>query len=153
MPTIANRAQQVYTGGMYPVSAYSRIVSLQCLASQLFGEQFAYSPMLGKNFWVLEIQCWVLAKPANHSQATTVMIGCGEVEPHSAEEIRGWENILKKYPMGPGVPRWFFHDGVEYKQWNLSKLFKGGLRRLGITAMRVGWQSDIVQVSFRIAEG
>jgi len=153
MVRIANRSQQVYTGGIYPISAYSRIVSLDIEVSEGGGTGYAYTNMLGNNLWLLEVKCWVREKPANIAQWTEVFLVTGQIKPQTLADIQTWENLLPKYQAETPETPWCFYDGNSFKNWEMSKRFMGQSRRFGIYAERSGIPEDVVNVSFRIAEG
>lgn len=153
MPVIANRNQQVYTGGLAPKALYSRVVSLQLEVSDALPMPYQYTPVLGNNIWVLGIKAWVMPKIPNSTKRTTLYFRCGVGVPTSAAVMADWVNLLSKYHTGVGDPGWFFFDGDTEKYWAMARRFEGESRRLGVYGTRDTEDADEVQVSFLISEG
>lgn len=153
MPQIANRAQQVYTGGVYPISAYSRVVSLQLSVEFGAGAIYSYTPSLGNKLWLLEIQLSVREKPVNKDLWTSVYVSGGIGTPTGPADIVAWDNVLPNYDETRRITNWVFYDGQSYMSWRLSKLYEGKQLRFAMIASRDIWGKDVVRASFRIAEG
>ena len=152
MAEIINTAQPTIVRGVHPASSYSRVVGLSCPANNA-GAQYAFTPALGNNIWILEVKCWVLTKNTDILVATNVGFYCGGAAPTSALDVMRWSNLVPKTNENNNAEMWYFHDGTEYKGWEMKVRFEGESRRLGIVAYRNSVQTDIVQVSFRISEG
>ena len=154
MVRIANRAQQVYTGGIYPISAYSRVIGISCIipANGDFG--FNVTPQVGNKVWLTHVKIQVLNKPANRAQATTVIVYAGQGGIPSQQDLASWEIVIPmRDPVG-GSTLWTLHDGLDTVEWDMSKLFVGKNRRFACGGRRTGgFLEDGMFTSFTIAEG
>ena len=140
-------------GGVYPISAYSRVVSISLGATSTLPPQVDYTPVLGNRIWLLGIKAWVAAKAIDSAQYTTLSFWYGYGKPTTQAAMQEWRELI---PFGghlvPRVP-WYFYDGDLEKSWDFSMLFVGESKRFGIIADRNVADANAVQVSFIISEG
>lgn len=154
MPIIVNRAQQVYTGGVYPISAYSRVVSVGLSLDAIGTVAWNYTGRVGNKVWLTHVKIKCEPKPANQAQATAVTLYAGQGVPNSQADLDSWERILPFFnDLRQPIP-WVFTDGIDKMEWDLSILYKGKNRRFAVEGFRAGgFRSDSLMVSFTIAEG
>lgn len=152
-PYTLNKNQQVYTGGFYPISAYTRVVSVLVTANQGTGPTFQISPQFGQDFWLLNIRCWVTAKAIDPTRVTSVSFRYGIGVPANAAALMAWDEVLPLTGLGGARSNWLFYDGAESKSWEMSRRYTGQGQRLAVWAARSHASNDVVQVSFLIAEG
>jgi len=154
MPTIANRAQQVYTGGMYPVSAYSRIMGLGVTVLEDGVFKWNITPPVGNKVWLLNVTVRCNPKPANLSQGTLITLYAGEGLVTQEADFEYWDKILPILNQDNTILPVLMTDGVNEMSWSMSKLYKGDHRRFGIGANRLGgFMTDAIYAEFTIAEG
>jgi len=154
MPTIANRAQQVYTGGIYPVSAYTRVIGLTCLIPDDGSFAYNYSQPVGNKVWLLHVKVMCIPKPDNYNQATSFVVYAGQGAVNHQSDLTSWERIIPLQDPLQAITTWTMYDGRDLIEWDMSKLYKGKNRRFAIGGRRYGgFRQDALQVSFTIAEG
>lgn len=153
MPTVVNRSQQVYTGGLAPAAAYSRIVSLSLVVLQAWGQTYVVTQPLGNNIWLLGIQVWCIQKAPDASEVTYFNVYSGTGPAKSVGVVLAWENVLPMISEGGFADVWTMCDGRDYMRWDFAKLFTGAGRRLGIVGSRYSEVGDVLRVSFHISEG
>jgi hypothetical protein len=154
MPKIANRNQQVYTGGVYPISAYSRVIGLTALIPPNGDFGFNVTPQVGNKVWLTHIKIQVLPKPANHSQGTSVIVYAGQGGEPTQNDLLSWEVVIPMRDPAGGSTLWTMTDGISVVEWDFSKLYKGKNRRFAVGGRRYGgFGADGIWASLTIAEG
>lgn len=154
MPTIVNRSQPVYTGGVYPISAYSRVEGIGLSVDAIGTFNWNFTKTVGNKVWLTHVKVEVINKPANMSQATAVILYAGQTIPNSLADLNNWERILPMYNQVKQRIPWTFIDGMDVMEWDFAKLYKGENRRFAVGGYRVGgFRADSIWVSFTIAEG
>lgn len=154
MAYILNRNQQVYYPAIYPISAYSRVVSLSQLLPDDGNWYVAVSRNLAQNFWLIGIDVWASPTVANDTNASYIVFRAGQGVSWTYAEVRTWEEILPIHAGAHTYTNWAIYDGVRHMRWNIKKRFQGEQRKLAITSMRaLGMGIGRLEVSFEITEG
>lgn len=154
MPTIVNRSQQVYTGGIYPISAYSRVLGVSCFipADGAFG--FNVTPPVGNKVWLTHIKLQVIPKPANCAQGTSVIVYAGQGGVPTEHDLLSWEVVIPMLDPNGQATLWTMTDGIATVEWDMSKLYTGKNRRFAVGGRRAGgFRDDGIWASLTIAEG
>jgi len=153
MPRVINKVQQVLHTGIYPMSMYSRVVSLRLVLRPLLGEAFVITPVVGNNVWLLGVDVWPDVKAVDNDQVSYFRLYAGAGEQVNADGVKAWENILPLSANLPGETYWGVLDGMPGFHWTMAKYFKGNSRRFGIVGTRFGEDFGMLYVSFQISEG
>ena len=152
--TVVNRSQQVYTSGLHPISAYSRVESINLMLEKDGTFAWNYTRPVGNKVWLTHVKVQVMAKPENLSQGTAIILYAGQGVPNSFADLDSWARILPLFNQIKQRAPWMFIDGVNVLEWDLSILYKGENRRFAVGGYRVGgFRADSIWVSFTIAEG
>jgi hypothetical protein len=153
MPKIANRNQQVYTSGMHPRPAYSRIVAVRMIISAGDPVELVMVPIFGDRVWILGIKICIkvaATNPANINYLIFRIGGSGEAD---AAQVIDWERLLPLQDNTGAFHWWQFCDGCQCYEWEMDRLYTKNARRLAVLGYRTGAGATLVQVSFRISEG
>jgi len=153
MAEIINRSQQVRTGAVYPISAYSRVISCSITDDAVVGDDYAVTEVVGQRLWLLNVKVFWNALGTVINQITDFRIMTGKTDVTHVSHILGWENILKNYrPIQIEVP-WQLYDGEGCLSWDMSILYTGTTRRFGIWANRRQDPGLRLTAAFQISEG
>lgn len=154
MSPIVNRSQQVYRGAVYPISAYSRVVSIELTVPDTGITYFHTTPPVGNKVWLLQVKIMVFPKSINAGQGTGVRVLAGSGHNLSLQDVLGWENVLPLYPPNNPIFPWTIRDGIHSLEWDMTRLYEGKARRFAVTGFRgMGLGPDEIYASFQIAEG
>lgn len=154
MPFVVNKSQQLLKAAVYPISAYSRVVSCNCWAVTIGGWTGSWTTEVGNRVWLQRVQVKLDAKALDPLRYTQFRIITGTIAPKAIADLWTWENILPLWDGGDRLVEWEAYPGTEDFDWTMSVLYKGEHRRFGVLASTgVNEQKDLVRVSFQIAEG
>lgn len=154
MAKIVNTSQQLLKAAVYPISAYSRVISCRCLIAAPVGWRGGWTAEVGNRVWLQKVQVFLGAKAVDVSQYIEFRIITGNTPPLQWADLWAWENILPVWTGGAAIANWIVTDGTTHLSWDMSVLFKGEHRRFGILAIfGAAAGGDEIKVSFQIAEG
>jgi len=153
MPIIVNRNQQVRTGAVYPVSAYSRVVGFSLHIPADGNWHHATTPVVGQRVWLLRVTIRHCPRGPNVANYTLFETMTGRTRALTLADIGAWERVIPNIAEGGPSLSMRFGDGCTQYQEDMSKLYTGEARRFGVLAKRVGAGADNFEVSFLIAEG
>lgn len=153
MPIIVNEGQQVRAGAVYPISVYSRVVSVDLAVAQAWGWTYVVTPVMGNRVWLLGIKVWPQVMAINAAQGIDFELFDGGPGDVSLADVQTWDRLLPKVNNTNVMVPWAITDGSAGFEWDLSRLFVGESRRFALVGTRTGPDAALLQVSFRIAEG
>lgn len=153
MAFVINRNQQVYTAGMYPIAAYSRIVSVELALFEGWGLLSAVTPVVGNNVWLLGVKVFKRQEAPDSSQFNFFGIYAGGPGDVSVVQILEWPSVLPKLNSIGQPAFWQICDGKSEMSWQFKKRYEGDGRRFALLARRYGESHSLLQVSFHISEG
>lgn len=149
---VVNKSQQVYSLGLAPVSAYSRVMSIHAAAvgGGTFG--FGVSPTLGKDFWLQKIDVTVQISLGGEFDRSHFSLHRGGTAPKRYQDVRDWDHLI---PFGTYAG---FNGMVVYGPWrqfsfNLSRRFEGEANRFAVLFYNAGVGTGVVHVFLTISEG
>ena len=149
---VVNRSQQVVTGGLSPLSAYSRIIVVHAAAAAGGVYGYGYSPTIGKETKLLKIDATVQVDLGGQFSRCHFSIHRGGTRPTRYQDVRDWEHLID-FGTYAG-----FHGMVVYSQWKqftwvMTKRFTTEANRLGVLFYNAGSAVAVVHCFFTIAEG
>lgn len=154
IPTVINKSQQLLKAAVYPISAYSRVVSCRCVTTVIGGWAGSWTGEVGNRVWLQRVQVYLNAKAIDATRYTQFRIITGTSPPVSQADLWNWENVLPLWVTGDRQVTWEAYAGSDKFDWTMSVLYKGEHRRFGVLAQTgVTDGLDLVKVSFQIAEG
>lgn len=154
MVTVINKSQQLLKAAVYPISAYSRVVSCRCVPLVIGAWVGSWTGEVGNRVWLQRVKVVLDAKVLDPTRFTQFRIITGTMTPQVIGDLWNWENILPLWVGGARQVEWEAYPGTQEFDWTMSMLFKGEHRRFGVLAQTgVNETKDLVRVSFQIAEG
>jgi hypothetical protein len=153
MAKLLNTSQQVYTSALYPLYAYSRIVSVQLVVNAAWGWVYVLTPVIGNNVWLFGVKVWVEPTVINAAQYVTFDVYAGSGVNVAAAQVMDWQRVLPKIDNTGILQHWRYCGGDNTFEWEMTQYFEGLNRRFALVGLRTGPQSLIIQTSFRICEG
>jgi len=153
MAFVVNRDQQVYTGGLAPKAAYSRIVSVRLIVSQVAGWQYVVTPVIGNKVWLLGLKVWSEQKAVDNGQLSYFEVYAGGGRDVVIADVINWERILPMVDNANILQHWQIMDGERGYDWQFQRLYVGEQRRFALVGFRVGQDISLLQASFHISEG
>ena len=153
MPIIVNRSQQIRVAGVYPISAYARVVSFFINIPDDVAWHHATTPVIGQRVWLLRVTIRHCPRPANPANYTLFEVMTGRMRALTLADIGTWEHVIPNIAEGGPSISMKLGDGCLTWEEEMSVLYVGDARRFGILAKRVGTGTDDFYVSFLIAEG
>lgn len=153
MPYIVNRNQQVRTGAVYPISAYSRVIGFFLSVPADAAWHFATTPVLGQRLWLLRVTIRHVPRAVNPAKYTAFEIMTGRMRALTLADIGAWEHVIPNIAEGGPSIVMRICDGCNIYEETMSKLYTGDARRFGILARRTGAETDQMWVTWQIAEG
>lgn len=148
-----NKSQQMRVAGVYPISAYSRVVSFFLEIPQDGNWHHATTPVVGQRVWLLRVTIRHCPRGPNVANYTLFETMTGKTRALTLADIGAWERVIPNIADGGPSLSMRFGDGCNRYQEDMSRLYTGEARRFGVLAKRVGAGTDQFQVSFLIAEG
>ena len=151
---VVNKSQQVYTEGLRPASAYSRIIVVHASAAGGGVYGFGISPSFGKNTLLLEIDVTVqidtLADIAAYRSHFSLHRGSGDAP--TREIVQSWERLIDfgTYAGFHGMVVW---GKSRQFHWNLKKRFVSEANRFGVVFFNACTVTGVVHVFFEMSEG
>lgn len=153
MAKIVNESQQVRAGAVYPISVYSRIVSVELTVAQGWGWTYVVTPIVGNRVWLLSAKVWTQVMVVNAAQGIHFNLWAGGPGDVSLADVTTWDRLMPKNDNMNMMMTWSITDGSLGFEWDLSRLFVGESRRFAMTGTRIGPDAALLQASFQIAEG
>lgn len=150
---IVGRDQQAEMRRLHPKPAYSRVVSVQLVVFEEWGDTFVVTPVVGDRVWLLGIRVWCDVKVVNIDRLSFFNIYTGSGNPQNAQDVLAWVNILPSGAQFSGPTYWQLFDGMSGFEWSMMRFFQGSSRRFGIVGSRFGIDYGMLNVSFEISEG
>jgi len=149
---VVNKNQQVVTGGLSPVSAYSRIIVVHAAAAGFGVFGFGYSQSFGKETIILKVQATVQVDLGGQFSRCHFSIHRGSTRPSRYQNVREWEHLID-FGTYAG-----FHGMVVYGQWkqftwDINKRLTAEANRLGVLFYNAGSAVAVVHCFFTISEG
>lgn len=148
-----NQSQQIRSGAVYPISAYSRVVSVELAVADPWGWTYVVTPVVGDRVWLLGVKVWMQRVAVDLTQLTSFSIYAGGGRNSSLQDVITWENVLPKINNAGQMISWHQYDGSTGFEWDLSKKYEGDSRRFALVGTRTGLGGRLIQASFLIAEG
>lgn len=153
MARILNREQQLRVAGIYPISAYSRVISVFLNIPQDGNWHYAHTPPVGNKVWLLRCTVRHCARSPNVNNYTNFELVTGTARARAVGDLMAWSIIIQNMvEAGPSITLQL-GDGCICYQEDMSRLYTGENRRFGVVAKRVGAGVDQFFTSFLIAEG
>lgn len=153
MATVVNQNQQVYTAGLTPVAAYSRIVSIELLVYHTWDWVYVVTPVIGNNVWLLGVDVVSELKAIDGGQFSNFDIYAGGGKDVALDDIRQWEKVLPLHVYSNVPTSWRILDGSPGFKWVFKKYYAGNGRRFAMVARRWGEDMAMLFASFHISEG
>lgn len=153
MAYLLNRAQQIRVAGVYPISAYTRVVGFFLNIPDDAAWHFATTPVLGQRIWLLRVTIRHCPRPSNPANYTSFEIMTGRMRALTLADIGEWEHVIPNIAEGGPSVTLRLGDGCLMYEEYMSKLYIGDARRFGILARRFGTDGDQFFVTWQIAEG
>jgi len=154
MAILRNKDQRIVTGVTNPGSVYSRVFGLACKAAAGVGNpDYAYSPVIGQNFWLKGMWIWWGGGDPGETCGGTIYVSFGTDIPNGEMIAMVWEQIIPFWA-GTTKPAIMVQGQSGYLWWTMNRLFRGQPFRFGMTiengvATRPWW----VNAWFEISEG
>ena len=153
MTRILNQSQQMRVAGVYPISAYSRVVAFHLSLPADAAWYHATTPVLGQRIWLLRVKIKHCPRVPNTANYTTFEVMTGKVRAPTLADIGAWEHVIPNIAEGGPSLTMRMADGCIEWEETMSKFYDGAGRRFGVLARRTGAGADEFCVSFLIAEG
>lgn len=154
MPTVVNKSQPVISGGMYPMSAYSRMLLFRMRPERVgFMNDFGVTSVIGQRVWILGVDVWFnnIAQAGWMMLENSVMYGVNKDA--DFPEIRdNWESVLQ-YSRS-GTKSFLYYGEKGHMHFNMKMLLKGQAWRFGFVSQIFGAGVEcMVMFGIEIAEG
>ena len=154
MPVLINKPQSIRVGVKNPNPGYSRVFGLACKAAAGIGaDDFAYSPPLGANFWLLGVGIWFGSEDPTQNTGGTIYIATGTGVPVAGQIATQWELVI---PFWAGVtkPAIMVRGANQFLWFPMKRLYPAEALRFGMMiengyAVGTFW----VNAWFEISEG
>lgn len=153
MAKIINKSQQLRTGAVYPISAYTRVIGFNIILPADANWYYATTPVLGQRIWLLRVKVRHCPRVANTANYSNFEILTGKMRAHTLADIGNWEYVIPNAADGHANITFRIGDGCDEWKETMSKLYVGEARRFGILAQRIGAGADQLQTTILIAEG
>ena len=154
MAPIVNTSQPVITRGVFPISVYSRVISLQAHVPAEAGAQYrTYTPKVGLRTWLLRMDIWLMNKSMDAILDLQFYLMTGTGEPVLPQNmIDEWVVINPVYDAD--IPGMMFVGPRQHFWWTMSRLYLGEARRFGLALENNSATVEVNAIaSFQIAEG
>jgi len=154
MPLLTNKLQSIQVGVQNPIAEYSRTFGLACKAKAGIGEKdFAYSPPMAKNFWLLGVGIWFGSEDPMQNTGGTIYIAAGTGTPTASVIATEWEIVIPFWA-GTTKPAIMVRGANQFLRFPMKRLYIENMSRFGMTienGYAVG--SFWVNSWFEISEG
>jgi len=150
---VVARNQQLAMAAEHPKPYYSRVVSVWLGLVEAAGLQYAVTPPVGNNVWLLGVRIWIDLKATDRGQLNYFKVFAGSGKPGSVDDVKSWTDILPVWSTQAADVNWGLYDGSPGMKWSMMRFFEGTERRFGVVAGRVGKDTSVMFASFEISEG
>lgn len=151
---VVNTNQQVRTAGLNPAAVYSRTVNLYlCFDAGLGLDDFQFTPPLGNNLWLLEMQMTCMPNSVvNKGQAFIYVMAGSEKVPTLDLVLNQWQPVIPNY--GAAKPGFQFYGLQQQFRWPMKRRFEGNAIRFGaVVASLSATVAMRFWISFLFSEG
>ncbi len=152
MAKILTTNQQLITGVISPVSAYSRVVSVCAQLLVPAASKVAVTEALGGGFWLLDVRVWLIWLEYTDVPLVFFDVIAGTSSNFKPADISGWESVLPLRYVDQLKP-WVGTPEARSFEWSIRRRFVNEGVRLGISTLLLGAGKVYCYASFEISEG